>query len=117
MPIADRDITKGRRKFTFVDDHLLVMGLDEFGFKDLNFIQQKWLPEKKIKEVRHRYKNLTCGKAKPNPLKSWKQITSQPFSKEEIQKLFKGVEWFSTSKWEQISKYFLPDRPTRFLEK
>ena len=51
-----------RRKFSVFDDQCVLLGLNEFGFgcKNVEVIQQNWLPNKTVKEIGHRIKNLTC---------------------------------------------------------
>lgn len=49
-----------RRKFSPMDDNCLILGLQEFGYKNIEAIRHHWLPYKTSNEIKHRYKNLTC---------------------------------------------------------
>jgi len=118
LPITKNSISGSisRRKFTLVDDYLLLIGLEEFGYKEIHCVQKKWLPEKNVKEIKHRYKNLTCCKANDNIIKAWKKGDEQRLSKEENDELWKGFSWFgSINKIPLIVKYFLPTRSYRVV--
>jgi len=118
LPITKNSINGSisRRKFTSVDDYLLLIGLEEFGYKEIQNVQKKWLPEKNVKEIKHRYKNLTCCKANENIIKSWKKADEQKLTKEENDELWKGFSWFgSVNKIPLIVKYFLPNRSYRVV--
>ena len=118
LPITKNSINGSisRRKFTLVDDYLLLIGLEEFGYKEIQSVQKKWLPEKNVKEIKHRYKNLTCCKANENIIKTWKKADEQKLTKEENDELWKGFSWFgSANKIPQIVKYFLPNRSYRVV--
>ena len=49
-----------RRKFSRMDDNMMILGLQEFGQKNMEQIRVHWLPRKTVNEIKHRYKNLTC---------------------------------------------------------
>eukprot|EP00826_Nyctotherus_ovalis_P011270 TRINITY_DN12941_c0_g2_i4.p1 TRINITY_DN12941_c0_g2~~TRINITY_DN12941_c0_g2_i4.p1 ORF type:complete len:418 (+),score=119.20 TRINITY_DN12941_c0_g2_i4:636-1889(+) len=118
LPITKNSISGSisRRKFTLVDDYLLLIGLEEFGYKEIQNVQKKWLPEKNVKEIKHRYKNLTCCKANENIIKTWKKADEQKLTKEENDELWKGFSWFgSINKIPLIVKYFLPNRSHRVV--
>ena len=118
LPITKNSINGSisRRKFTLVDDYLLLIGLEEFGYKEIQNVQKKWLAEKNVKEIKHRYKNLTCCKANENIIKTWKKADEQKLSKEENEELWKGFSWFgSVNKIPLIVKYFLPSRSYRVV--
>ena len=75
-----------RRKFSVFDDQCVLLGLNEFGFgcKNVEAIQMHWLPNKTVKEISHRIKNLTCQRVAPNILKAWKCRQSRPLSAREL---------------------------------
>ena len=62
-PIQPIGANNNRRKFTYVDDNFLLLGLRQYGYKEIELIRQNWLPNKTANEIRHRYKNMTCAKA------------------------------------------------------
>ncbi len=118
LPITKNSITGSisRRKFTKIDDYLLQIGLEEFGYKEIQNVQKKWLPEKNVKEIKHRYKNLTCCKANDNIIKAWKKADEKPLTKEENEELWHGFTWFgSVNKIPLIVRYFLPSRSYRVV--
>lgn len=120
LPITKNSISNSvsRRKFTKIDDYLLQIGLEEYGYKEIQSLQKKWLPEKNVKEIKHRYKNLTCSKANENIIKTWKKSDEKPFTKGELEKLFEGFMWFgTTNKISLIGRYFLPHRSGRVIER
>ena len=119
LPISS-DMVKpntARKKFSYLDDHLLLTGLEEFGYQKISQIQAKWLPKKTEKEIKHRYKNLICLKAPDNIIKGWKKMSDEPLNKIEQEKLLKGVSWFGKKKWALISKYMCLNRPPEQLAK
>lgn len=72
-------LSGNRRKFSEVDDVHLLYGLRESGsLRDLESIRDNWLPRKKIQEIKHRIKNLTCSRAPYNVIRRWKQEYNQP---------------------------------------
>ena len=71
-PIQPNGANNNRRKFSHVDDNFLLLGLKQYGYKEIELIRQNWLPNKTSNEIRHRYKNMTCAKASDNLIKSWK---------------------------------------------
>ena len=73
-----------RRKFSRMDDNMMIMGLQEFGQKNMEQIRVHWLPRKTVNEIKHRYKNLTCQRVHDNMVKSWKQKQSQPLTEREF---------------------------------
>ena len=79
-----RESNNNRRKFTHLEDNMMILGLAEHTSKNLELIQQHWLPKKSVKEIRHRYKNLTCQRVNLNPVKNWKLKQSQPLSEREF---------------------------------
>ena len=63
----------------------MLLGLRQFGYKEIDLIQQNWLPNKSTSEIKNRYKYMSCGKARENLIKKWKNTHSTPLStKEEI---------------------------------
>ena len=64
--------TNNRRKFTLLDDNLLLLGIRQYGYKETELIRVQWLPSKTNNEIKHRYKNLTCAKADNNIIKIWR---------------------------------------------
>jgi hypothetical protein len=68
-----------RRKFTQVDDTLMLFALRQSGnIRDMETIRDNWLPRKNIHEIKHRIKNLTCSRAPYNLIKRWKQEHNTP---------------------------------------
>jgi len=65
----------------------MLMGLKQFGYKRNSLIKLHWLPSKTENEIKHRYKNLTCGKAHENLIKKWKKRSLKPLNDEEKSKL------------------------------
>ena len=106
-----------RRKFSRMDDNMMILGLQEFGQKNMEQIRIHWLPRKTVNEIKHRYKNLTCQRVHDNMIKLWKQKQSQPLSEREFYLLCQGVKWFgeSTNRWALIAKTFLPGRTIKFI--
>lgn len=108
---------KIRRKFDSISDNLLLLGLKTHGKKNIDAIQQLWLPSRSIEEIKHRIKNLTCQSAPDNIIKRHKRFNETMLSKEEFHLFLKGIEWFGCkNKWNVISRYFLPDRSSTYLE-
>ncbi|KAL4479267.1 hypothetical protein ABPG72_011479 [Tetrahymena utriculariae] len=97
-----------RSKFTPLDDNLLLQGLTKYGSsQNMEQIRNIFLQEKQTQEIKHRYKNLICSKAQPNPIKTWKNNQYSPLSESEIKLFLKGLKWFGTEhKFNTISKYF-----------
>lgn len=118
-------IGKKRRKFDYLHDYLLLIGLIYHGKKykiifmirNIDVIQKLWLETKSIQEIKHRIKNLTCYKAPENVIKKYKQLSESPPTKDEFFTFLKAIQWFGTKKkWNCISRYFLPDRTAEYLE-
>lgn len=101
-----------------MDDNLLVLGLQEFGYREVEQIRAHWLPKKHTNEIKHRYKNLTCSRVPNNIIKKWKSRHSQPLTASELYNFAKGVKWFgdSTNRWSLIQKCFLPERSPYYLK-
>eukprot|EP00347_Sterkiella_histriomuscorum_P003024 403365884 len=111
-------IHNNRRKFSYVDDNFLLLGLRQYGYKEVEQIRDNWLPNKTTNEIKHRYKNLTCAKAPDNIIKRWKVTHNIPLNDNEEKLLAKAVKWFgaNTNRWVLISKCFLPNRSPQFLK-
>ena len=108
---------KNRRKFDSIDDNLLLIGLKIHGKKNINAIQQLWLPMRTVEEIKHRIKNLTCQNAPNNIIKKFKLLNESMLSEDEFFLFIKGIEWFGfKNKWNLISRYFLPERNSDYLE-
>jgi hypothetical protein len=108
---------KIRKKFDQISDNLLLIALKHHGKKNIEAIQQFWLPGRSLEEIKHRIKNLTCQSAPDNIIKKYKKCTETMLSKEEFHLFLKGIEWFGyKNKWNVISRYFLPDRSASYLE-
>ena len=108
---------KNRRKFDSIDDNLLLIGLKIHGKKNINAIQQLWLPLRTVEEIKHRIKNLTCQNAPNNIIKKFKLLNESMLSEDEFFLFIKGIEWFGfKNKWNLISRYFLPERNSDYLE-
>jgi hypothetical protein len=106
-----------RRKFTEMDDNFLMLGLQEFGYRNTEKIRANWLPKKHSNEIKHRYKNLTCARVPANMIKRWKIRSTHPLTDRELYVFAKGLKWFgdATNRWSLISKCFLPERTAYFL--
>ena len=63
-----------------MDDNLLLLGLRQYGYKEIELIRSNWLPYKSSNEIKHRYKNMTCAKAPNNLIKSWKENHNKPLT-------------------------------------
>jgi hypothetical protein len=106
-----------RTKFTYVDESLLLIGLTKYGSKKLELIQENFLSEKTLAEIKNRYKNFICSRASDNPLKRWKILQFSPLTADEKLALGRGVEWFgSYEKLQLICRYFLTDRTPDYLK-
>ena len=110
-------IKKFKKKFSIIDDNLLLIGLRNHGKKNLNYIQQLWLPFRTIEEIKNRIKNLTCNSAPQNIIKKNKILNETMLNIDEFYLFIKGLEWFGfKNKFNLISRYFLPERNSEFLE-
>ena len=108
---------KMRKKFTYVDDSLLLLGLHFHGKKNYDIIKQLWLPHRSNEEIRHRIKNLVCQNAPLNIIKKYKTMNERPMNSKEFLKFLKGIEWFGlNNKWKLISRYFLPEKTSEYLQ-
>ena len=67
-----------------MDDNMMILGLQEFGQKNMEAIRIHWLPRKTVNEIKHRYKNLTCQRVHDNMVKQWKYKQSQPLTEREF---------------------------------
>ena len=106
-----------KKKFSIIDDNLLLIGLRNHGKKNLNYIQQLWLPFRTIEEIKNRIKNLTCNSAPQNIIKKNKILNETMLTIDEFYLFIKGLEWFGyKNKFNLISRYFLPERNSEFLE-
>ena len=96
----------------------MILGLQEFGYKNIELISQHWLPRKTPNEIKHRYKNLTCQRVPDNVIKRWKTKQGKPLNERELFLFAQGVKWFgdATNRWTLISKCFLPDRTAQHLK-
>ena len=110
-------LNRKRRKFGNIHDHLLMIGLLTHGKRNIDLVQQLWLDSKTPQEIRHRIKNLSCLKASENVIKKWKNMNDTILSKQEFYFFLKGIQWFGIKKkWNVISRYFLPERSSEYLE-
>ena len=106
-----------RKKFNFVDDSLLLLGIYFHGKKNYEIIKQLWLPQRSSEEIRHRIKNLVCQNAPLNIIKKYKTMNENPLNQKDFLKFLKGIEWFGLkNKWKLISRYFLPEKTSDYLE-
>ena len=96
----------------------MLLGLRQFGYKEMERIHTHWLPTKTINEIKHRYKNITCAKAPiENPIKKWKNTHNLPLTEEEEGQLAKAIKWFGpNNRWQLISKCFLQNRSPQILK-
>jgi hypothetical protein len=78
---VDGLLGKKRRKFDYIYDYLLMIGLTHHGKRNIEIIQRLWLDSKSVPEIRHRIKNLTCHKAPNNIIKKYKYYCDSPLSK------------------------------------
>jgi hypothetical protein len=72
---------KKRRKFDYIYDYLLMLGLTYHGKKNIDLVQRLWLDSKSLPEIKHRIKNLTCQKAPKNVIKTQKLLSETPLTK------------------------------------
>ena len=108
---------KMRKKFNYVDDSLLLLGLYFHGKKNYEIIKQLWLPQRSNEEIKHRIKNLVCQNAPLNIIKKYKTMNENPLNQKDFLKFLKGIEWFGLkNKWNLISRYFLPEKTSDYLE-
>jgi len=108
---------KMRRKFNYVDDSLLLLGIYFHGKKNYDVIKQLWLPARSTEEIKHRIKNLVCQNAPLNIIKKYKTMNENPLNSKDFLKFLKGIQWFGLkNKWNLISRYFLPEKTSDYLE-
>ena len=108
---------KMRKKFNYVDDSLLLLGIYFHGKKNYDIIKQLWLPQRSTEEIKHRIKNLVCQNAPLNIIKKYKTMNETPLNQKDFLRFLKGIEWFGLkNKWNLISRYFLPEKTSEFLE-
>ena len=108
---------KMRRKFNYVDDSLLLLGIYFHGKKNYDVIKQLWLPGRSTEEIKHRIKNLVCQNAPLNIIKKYKTMNENPLNSKDFLKFLKGIQWFGLkNKWNLISRYFLPEKTSDYLE-
>jgi hypothetical protein len=108
---------KMRKKFNYVDDNLLLLGIYFHGKKNYEIIKQLWLPQRSNEEIKHRIKNLVCQNAPLNIIKKFKTMNENPLNQKDFLKFLKGIEWFGLkNKWNLISRYFLPEKTSDYLE-
>ena len=108
---------KMRKKFNYVDDSLLLLGIYFHGKKNYDNIKQLWLPGRSTEEIKHRIKNLVCQNAPHNIIKKYKSMNENPLNAKDFLKFLKGIQWFGLkNKWNLISRYFLPERTSDYLE-
>ena len=108
---------KMRKKFNYVDDSLLLLGIYFHGKKNYEVIKQLWLPNRSTEEIKHRIKNLVCQNAPLNIIKKFKTMNENPLNAKDFLKFLKGIQWFGLkNKWNLISRYFLPEKTSEYLE-
>ena len=108
---------KMRKKFNYVDDSLLLLGIYFHGKKNYDVIKQLWLPGRSTEEIKHRIKNLVCQNAPINIIKKYKTMNENPLNAKDFLKFLKGIQWFGLkNKWNLISRYFLPEKTSDYLE-
>ena len=108
---------KMRKKFNYVDDSLLLLGIYFHGKKNYDVIKQLWLPNRSTEEIKHRIKNLVCQNAPLNIIKKFKTMNENPLNVKDFMKFLKGIQWFGLkNKWNLISRYFLPEKTSDYLE-
>ena len=108
---------KMRKKFNYVDDSLLLLGIYFHGKKNYDVIKQLWLPNRSTEEIKHRIKNLVCQNAPLNIIKKFKTMNENPLNAKDFLKFLKGIQWFGLkNKWNLISRYFLPEKTSDYLE-
>jgi len=116
LPSATDEVFKNK-KFSELSDKFLLVGLQEFGYRNLEGIWAHWLPKKTPKMIAHRYKNQTSVRMYDNCIKEWKRIQKEPFTQREFEVFSKALSWFGyiPQRWQLISKLFLPNRAPNFL--
>ena len=108
---------KMRKKFNYVDDSLLLLGIYFHGKKNYETIKQLWLPARSTEEIKHRIKNLVCQNAPLNIIKKFKTMNENALNSKDFLKFLKGIQWFGLkNKWNLISRYFLPEKTSDYLE-
>ena len=108
---------KMRKKFNYVDDSLLLLGIYFHGKKNYDIIKQLWLPGRSTEEIKHRIKNLVCQNAPLNIIKKYKTMNESPLNAKDFMKFLKGIQWIGLkNKWNLISRYFLPEKTSEYLE-
>ena len=69
-------------------------------------------------EIKHRYKNLSCGRFPFNPIKLWKKKSRTPLTDSEVKTMAIALRWFGwrLNRWHLISRLFLPNRSVQLLQ-
>ena len=80
---------KMRKKFNYVDDSLLLLGIYFHGKKNYEIIKQLWLPQRSNEEIKHRIKNLVCQNAPLNIIKKYKTMNENPLNQKDFLKFLK----------------------------
>ncbi len=96
----------------------MLIGLRQYGFRNMDDIKKMWLPEKSTSEIKHRFKNLTCARVPNNQIKQWKLTHALPLTDIEVNILAAALRWFGTAapRWHVISQLLLPHRSPNFLK-
>ncbi|CAD8163206.1 unnamed protein product [Paramecium pentaurelia] len=71
--------------------------------------------EKKIKQIKNKYKNSICSNAQINQIKKWKFIQYEYLNQKEISQFIKRIKWFGQDKYQLIHKFFIISRSSDFL--
>ena len=84
----DNLLGRKKKKFGYLHDYLLMVGLLNHGKKyitnkqrNIDIIQKFWLESRTVQEIKHRLKNLTCLKAQDNIVKKLKTCMESFLSK------------------------------------
>lgn len=106
----------GRLRFTDSEDSLLALGLEKFG-TDWKSIVQEFLPNKTVKQLTNRYKNMSSTRGNVNnPIKKLTSNRRAPLSDKEISAMLDGIRRFGLN-WDQLAKHCAPQRKASALKK
>ena len=115
--LADRSYKQRRvDKFLAVEDDLLLLGLQRYGFGNWEKIQSTLLPTRTARQIYVRYKNMVTRRAPANPIKAFVEEVMKPLSLLEEELILQGVRTYGED-WASISERFLPHRPAIVLRR
>ena len=97
----NENLLHNTKKFTPLDDNLILIGLHEFGACNEQ-VQANWLPHRTLNEIKNRFKNVALSKRHDkNGLRRWKKQHGKPLTDKELFLFAKAVAWFgsNTKRW------------------